>query len=210
LTERRAYDATARRARSAERRALVLTVARRRFLDRGYGATSLREIAEEAGVSLEFIHKAFEGKAGLVRALYDESLVGPAPVPPGERSDEAQEHETSPRALMNRFGALTAEVTPLVAPMQLLIRDAAAGGDPGMAALWEEEQNRRYERMLANARRVEARGFLRAGVTAEHAADVFWAFTGPDLHVSLVVRRRWSQEEYARFVADSFAAALLD
>lgn len=210
MAPRRAYDASGRQARAAERREAVLEAARRRFLERGYAGTSLRAVADDAGVSVEYLQKAFEGKAGLVTALYQRSLLGSGEVPAPARSDVAQEEETDPRALMRRFAAFMAEVTPLVAPMQRLIQDAAAGGDPAMAALHRQAEDERYERMLHNARRVHARGLFRADVTAEQAADLFWSMTGSELHERLVVQRGWSPEAFADFVGRTFSAALVD
>jgi AcrR family transcriptional regulator len=209
LSERREYDGSARRARAAERRELVLATARRRFLEDGYGQTSLASLARESGVSTEYLHKTFDGKAGLVRAIYEQSLLGSGVIPIQLRSDEAQAQESDAGTLMRRIGAFTAEVAALAAPLQLLIRDAAAAGDPTMIALKEEVERTRYDRMLHNARRVEARGFLRPGLTAERAADVFWAVTGPELYESLVMKRGWSGSEFARVVADTLAAAVL-
>ena len=210
MSERRAYDAEGRRARAAERRDQVLATARRLFLERGYGPTSLPTIAREAGVSVEYLHKAFEGKAGLVRAIYEQSLRGSEGVPAFERSDEAQAHERDARALFVRLGRLLAEVSAFTIPVQRLMRDAAAGGDASMIALWREVQDQNYARMLQNAQRVADRGFLRTDVTVEQAADVFWAFASADLYESLVLQRGWSVDRFAEFASSTFAAALLD
>jgi AcrR family transcriptional regulator len=210
LSERRAYDAEGRRARAAERRDHVLATARRLFLERGYGPTSLPAIAREAGVSVEYLHKNFEGKAGLVRAIYEQSLRGSGAVPAYERSDDAQAHEPDARALFRRFGAFMAEVSEFTIPVQRLMRDAAAGGDASMIALWREVLDKNYARMLQNAQRVADRGFLGEGVTVEQAADVFWAITSSDLYERLVLDRGWTAERFAGFVSSSTAAALLD
>ena len=82
-------------------------------------------------------------------------------------------------------------------------------GDASMVALLEEIERTRYERMLHNARQVEARGLLRPGVTAERAAEVFWAVTGSGLYESLVVQRGWSGAEFASFVGEALAGALV-
>ena len=210
MSERRAYDAEGRRARAAERREQVLAIARRLFLERGYGPTSLPAIAREAGVSVEYLHKTFEGKAGLVRAIYEQSLRGSGGVPAFQRSDDAQAHEADAHALFRRLGTLLAEVSAFTIPMQRLMRDAAAGGDASMIALWREVRDQNYARMLQNAQRVAARGFLREGVTVEQAADVFWAFASADLYESLVLDRGWTVERFADFASSTFAAALLD
>src|SRR3954452_236740 len=62
MARRRAYDASGRQARAAERREVVLESARRLFLERGYASTSLPSVAADAGVSLEYLHKTFGGK----------------------------------------------------------------------------------------------------------------------------------------------------
>src|SRR3954447_17451521 len=224
MARRRAYDASGRQAPPPQRggggaggRPPALPAhprphappARRLFLERGYASTSLPSVAADAGVSLEYLHKTFGGKAGLVRALYDRSLLGSGDVPAQERSDAAQEQETDAHALMHRFGALAAEVTALVAPMYRLIREAA-GGDATMAALWRQVEDERYERMLHNARRVRDRGFLGLEVTVEQAADLFWSVTGAELYERLVLQRGWSAEQYGRLVGRTFVAALVD
>lgn len=187
----------------------MLAIARRRFLEQGYASTSLPGIAKEAGVSTEYLHKTFDGKAGLVRTIYEQSLLGSDPVPAPVRSDEAQALAPDGRALMHRFGAFMAELSPIGAPLYALVRDAAASGDRSMVALFDEIEKARYERMLHNARQVEARGFLLPGITAERAADVFWAVTGSGLYESLVVKRGWSGAEFASFVGEALAGALV-
>lgn len=210
MSEPRAYDASGRRRRAAERREHVLDAARRRFLQQGFAGASLRSVATDAGVSQEYLHKTFDGKAGLVRALYERSLLGSGEVPASERSDAAQEEESDAPALLHRFGALSAEVAPLVVPMQRLIRDAAASGDPSMTALWNRVEQERYDRMLHNARRLHDRGLLGRGVPAERAADLFWCTTGPELYERLVGQRGWSAEAFGGFVGRMYVAELLD
>lgn len=46
------------------------------FLGRGFGGTTIRQVAQDAGVSQETIYKTFGGKAALLKSVYDVSLVG--------------------------------------------------------------------------------------------------------------------------------------
>ncbi|HEY8318804.1 MAG TPA: helix-turn-helix domain-containing protein [Amnibacterium sp.] len=204
----RTYDATSRLARAAERRARVLDVARRRLLADGYARTSLAAIATEAQVSPELIHKVFGGKAGLVRAIHDESLGGSQRVPAPERSEELQASAPDLAAVLRGFGALSADVAPLVAPIELLIREAAAAGDPAMTVLHEQVQADRLIRMRENAARLAGRGLLAATVPPEHAADVFWTLTSPELYEQLVRARGWTPAAYGAFIGTCLVAAL--
>ncbi len=55
---------------------------------------------------------------------------------------------------------------------------------------------------------LEHRGFLRPGITGQHAADVMWLYTAADVFNNLVVSRRWSLKAYEKFIADALTAAL--
>ena len=68
-----ARDALARRRRDAvETRRLLLQAARDRFAVQGYAATTVREIADDAGVNASLISRYFESKEG----LFEECLNG--------------------------------------------------------------------------------------------------------------------------------------
>jgi AcrR family transcriptional regulator len=208
MTAGRTYDATSRLARAAERRATVIEVARRRLLADGYGRTSLAAIAAESHVSPELIHQAFGGKAGLVRAIHDESLGGSERTPAPDRSEDLQASAPDLAAVLRGFGALSAEVAPLVAPIELLVREAAATGDAAMVALHAQVGADRLTRMRENAERLARRGLLPPTVPADRAADVFWTMTSPELYEQLVRGRGWTAEAYGAFIGTCLIAAL--
>jgi AcrR family transcriptional regulator len=206
---KRPYDSRRRRELADESLRAVRARARELFLANGFGATTVAQIAGAAGVSPETVYKNFGGKAGLVRAIYEESLLGAGGIPAEQRSDVAQLSTTDPAALMEQFGRFTTEVSPLGAPVYLLIRDAAAGGDAAMAALLGEVDEARFRRMLHNARQLAGRGLLRPGLSAREAADVMFTCTAAELYETLVLKRGWSAERYGTFVGRTLAANLL-
>jgi AcrR family transcriptional regulator len=60
------------RARQAEAtRALLIDVARESFTERGYGATSIDDIIQQAGVARGALYHHFSGKEALFRAVYE-------------------------------------------------------------------------------------------------------------------------------------------
>lgn len=203
----RQYDSSGRRRQAELTRVRVLEVARRRFLTDGYAATTVAAVAADAGVSVETVYKAYGGKAGLVRALYDTALVGPDPVPAYRRADDLGAAAIDPHELVVGWGRLLAEVSPRTVPVLLLVRDAA-GSDPEMAALRRDTDEARLARMTVNAGHL--RGHLRAGVAVERAGEVLFAYSAPELYELLVLRQGWTPEEFAKFVAQGMAAALLD
>ncbi|MBA3293349.1 MAG: TetR/AcrR family transcriptional regulator [Geodermatophilaceae bacterium] len=204
----RRYDSSGRQSQARRSRAAVLDSAERQFLDSGYASTTLGAIAKEAGVSVETIYKAFGGKSGLVRAIYERGLTGRGPVSAYQRSDEMRERESDPAAIMRNWGALTAEVASVVMPIRVLIR-SAAGTDPEMTLLLEQGDNERLERMRHHAQFLADRGVLREGITADKATDVLWTCSSVELYDLLVQKRGWSMAEFAEFVADFMITGLL-
>jgi AcrR family transcriptional regulator len=206
---RRVYDASGRRAQASRTHAAVLDAAERLFLADGYAATTIGSIADAAAVSVETIYKVFRGKPGLVRAIRTRRLAGTGPIPAESRSNRTRRTETDSRKLVAEWGRLTAEVAPLVCPILLLVRDAAAA-DPEMATLRTEVDADRLRRMTLNARHLHRKGHVRIGISVATAADVLWTYSSPELFELLVVKRGWSVARYGTFVGESIAAALLD
>ncbi|MFC8721694.1 TetR/AcrR family transcriptional regulator [Kitasatospora sp. NPDC057198] len=53
---------------------LIIETARQEFAERGYGATSIRDIARRSGMSLSALYHYYPGKQELLRAIIDEGM----------------------------------------------------------------------------------------------------------------------------------------
>ncbi|MDX6260882.1 MAG: hypothetical protein QOH84_2570 [Kribbellaceae bacterium] len=208
VKSKRRYASTGRQAQARRTREEILDVAERQFLDIGYAATTIAAVAADAGVSVETIYKAFGGKSGLVRAIYDRGLTGRESVPAYERSDDMRLQETDPAIIMRQWGLLTAEVASVVTPIRLLIRSAAAT-DPKMSALLEDSDAERLTRMRHHAQFLAERGHLRDGVTIAEATDILWTCSSVEIYELLVLKRGWSPRRFAQFIADFMISSLL-
>ena len=103
-------------------------------------------------------------------------------------SDVHERRGAGAAAALTKWGVLASEVAPLVAPMLLLVKEAAAT-DPELLGLLEDSDAQRLTRMRHNAQVLADRGFLSADVSVKHAADVMWTLSAPELYGLLVVRR---------------------
>jgi len=204
----RTYDSSRRQAQARQNRRAVLAAARSRFLEQGYAATTLAAVATDAGVSVETIYKAFGGKPGMVRAIYQRGLVGQQPIPAYQRADELRERETDPRTIMRNWGTIASEVGSVVSPIARLVR-AAAASDPDMAALLKANNDVRERRARHHARFLKRRGYLREGVSLAQATDILWTCTSDELYDLLVTQRGWSPPQFGRFLGDYMIATLL-
>lgn len=205
LVKSRSYDATSRRRQAEHRRQAVLDSAQGLFLTVGYAATTIAQVAREAGVSPETVYKAFGSKAGIVRALYSRALEGEGPEPAEQRSDRLRNLE-DPHAIIAGWARLAAEVSPGVSPILLLGRDAAVT-DPTMREVVAEMNADRARRMRDNARALARH--LRRGLTVPMAADVLYAVSSSEMYELLVIQRGWSLRRYTRYVEATLVAALL-
>jgi len=208
VNQKRRYNSVRRSEQARQTREAILETARRLFLLDGFSQTTVAAIAEDVGVSVDTIYKAFGGKSGLVQAICDQALGGEGPVHAETRSDALQAEESDPRTIIRGWGKLTMEVSPRISPILLLVRDAAAN-DPEMADLRIELDAQRLERMTQNARNLDQAGHLRSGIGVEGAADILWTYSSPELYELLVLNRHWSLERYGNFVADALIDAVL-
>jgi len=198
----RRYESPRRADQAQQTRAAVTDAAKRLFLRTGFAATTIAAVAAEARVSVETIYKGFGGKPGLVRAICENELAG------GEQRTRLPLTEPDPRTIIRGWGRLSAEVAPRVAPILLLLR-AATATDPVMAGLQAEMDAGRLRRMTRNASHLAEAGHLRDGITVQHAAEIMWAYTSPELYEMLVLACGWPLEHYSDFIADAVIAALL-
>ena len=205
----RRYDASRRRAEAERTRGRVLDVAQRMLLDGGYGRTSVSAIARAAGVSVELVYKVCGGKAGLVREIVKRALLGQGPVPAEARSDAVAATDIDARSLLREWSRLATEVSPLGSPIVLLVRSGAAA-DPVLAALLDEINALRLERMALNAARLVQHPGVRPDLTVDQIRDVLWTYSAPDLYDLLVVQRGWAVDRFGDFIFRGTSSQLLE
>lgn len=210
MTERpvkRNYDAAQRRERAAERRRQVVRSAWGFFSSFGYGRTTVSAVAAEAGVSPETIYKTFGGKAGLVRAIWQDALAGPGPEHAERRSDAMSARATTGSEIIEGWVRLGLEVAPRAGAVLALVR-AAAEVDPEAARLLDEIERGRADRMLHNALVLGRTGQLRPELSKEQVRDLLLLFTD-EHYARLVSRAGWSVDDYVATMTRMMSAALL-
>jgi len=70
----RVYRSVSRREAQAQTRAALVAAAAHVFVEQGYASSSLRQVAEEAGVTTGAIYSNFQSKAELAVAVLDQQL----------------------------------------------------------------------------------------------------------------------------------------
>ena len=204
---KRVYRSPLREEQAKRTRAVVLDAAARCFLARGYAATTMRDVAEAAGVSVQTVFGQ-GSKASLLLGSIDRAVVGDdeevalAAREPFVRFVEAPDVAGK----LEAFRDLARRYIPQTSPIAVVFA-AAAAGDPEIAEAWEEYERRRRAdaRVLVGA----LEPWLRDGLDVETATDIFWGvFTEAPIQ-ALMHRRGWTLDRYVDFLVDGVQRLLL-
>jgi AcrR family transcriptional regulator len=202
--------AESRRARSARlTRRRILDAAHALFIEQGYAATTIQQIAERADVAWQTVYSVFGNKPAILSAVFDVTVVGDdEPVPMLRRPFiRAIDAEPDPGAKMRILARHLRETGERTAGIMTVI-ESAAGTDAEIAALWRTVQDQRRYGMGVAATTFHQAGILRPGLGAERAADLLWFFSGPWAFRELA-SRGWSPDDFESWIAETLASQLL-
>jgi AcrR family transcriptional regulator len=205
------YDARRRRERAdEERRATRVRVvegARRLFLSRGYVATTMADVAKEAGVALQSVYKAGRSKADLLHLVTDLAVAGDdQKVMLLDRpSYQAISHQSTPEGQVTAIAALTAATMERLAPVWVAYREAAAV-DPKAAANLVTAHQRRHITFTGMIRMLPEQRLRRP---VEESVDTAWAIASIDVFLLLRSIRGWDAGQYSAWLSRTLVDQLL-
>lgn len=196
--------------KAKETRLRIIDAARELFIERGYGATPLQDVADRAGVAVQTIYFVFGNKRTLLKELVDVSIAGDAePIATMDRPwfravIEADTAEDQLRAHVRG----TRDVLKRVAPLVQMV-DIAAATDAEVAELWPSGERPRYEVQTAAAKALVTKSGVRPDLTVERAADIMLALLSTEVFLLLVHVRGWSPEQWEDWTFDTLRSQFL-
>jgi AcrR family transcriptional regulator len=199
---KRRYDRSGRQRDATERQERIIDAAHARFLNDGYGATSIEQIARDAGTSTQTVYAAFTNKAGILRRVVDVAIAG-------DHADVAVIDRSQPQSVFSepdvamRLGvaievaiAIHSRSAHLIAMTQSL-----AGSDAAVRELADD---------LEQQVRIDAERFLRAAeellrddLPMSQLVDITLVITGPMSWHRLVNERGWTVDEWRTWALDA-------
>ncbi len=181
--------------------ALVCEAASRLFATKGYLATSIEDIAAEAGVARPTVFTAVGPKPVILRTVVDQALAGDdAPVPIADRPwwREAIE-EPDPVRSIELYARNMCRISGR-AGLVLRALETAASIDPDAAGVWARFQRQRRDGLnefaVALAQKTSA---LRCD--EDTITDTMWMLA-PDAYLRLVHDAGWPVERFQAWLAD--------
>jgi AcrR family transcriptional regulator len=203
-----AYDNTQRAAAAGNTRQQVLAAASQLFLNKGFGGTTIREIAEAAGVSQETIYKTYGGKARLLKSVYDVALSGDdEDIPLAERPEAlAIRAATTPDEAATAYSQLARVIAGRVDPL-LRVLLGSRDADTSLSEFANTTDQERLVGARWNATHWDTLGWLRPGLTIERAAEILWALNSAEPRW-LLQDRGWTEDDFADWLAEMIRHAI--
>jgi len=193
-----------REIQAAETRRTILDAALALFTSAGYGATSVADIAERAGVALATVYASVGPKPVLLRLLLDridELADIPRQAAEVVASDDAHDvlrrSIRITRTLAERCGDVIAALA------------SAAGVEPEMAAIYGAGVARHRAGAEITVGRLVTLGGLRVTVSAERATAILSTLTEHSVYRSFTHTHGWSFDETEQWLIEVLCHELL-
>jgi AcrR family transcriptional regulator len=200
---RRKYDSTRRQADAEARHRRIVAEATKLFLDNGFVATSIGQIAEAAEVSAQTIYATFGSKAGVLGRAIDVAVTGDyEDVPIFDRAPALQTADD-----FTQYAGFITSLNERVAPL-IRVMEQAAATDSSLA----EVRDALIDRLREDCQHWIAgmgKKVLRKGLTEAEAADVMAVTGSPYVYSFFTVDAGWSPQQYERWIAHALPQLLL-
>lgn len=190
--------------RAAVTRRTILQAARVLFSERGYASTSVKLLAQHAGVAVQTIYDTFGSKAGVLAGMPD--LI----------DEEAEVHEIvvalqasrDARESLALFARIRRQIRERCGDIMATLRSGAAVDHQISEILGEGMRRRRFglERLMEG---LASSGDLKPGLEAGRAADIASALVADEVCDVLVDQQGWSFDEYESWLAEALTTLLL-
>ena len=194
---------TLRAERAAVTRRRIESAARVLFARDGYGATTLKQIAAEAGVAVQTVYAVYRSKLGILDALREEAVNQPE----ANSLFRQAMSDPSPVRAVELFARSIRARWESAGDIVAIHRDAATA-DRLVREGMEEAEGARRSGIAAFARWLEPA--LREGLTPGQATAILDGMTLPALYVELTEVHGWGSDEYQEWLTRILLRDLLD
>jgi len=194
-----------RAARRADTEARLIAAASELFVERGYAATTLTDVAARAGLAARTVYLRFATKAELLRRCIGTAIVGDtAPVPLVERDwVEAAMAAPTLEDRIRRMAAVTAQLMHRTGALLAVARQAAAV-EPEIAGAAQAGRDETRRNLHEFWQRAADDGLLPPGSDLEWLRETASLLAQADTYLLLRATTGWDAEVYERWLGDTW------
>lgn len=210
IKTKRQYNSSRRQAQARETRRLIIEVARRLFIERGYAGTTIDTIARETGVAVETVYATFGSKHAVLARLVDISVGGDdEPIPLLDRPGPlAVKNERDQHRQIELFVRDMRRIMERIGPIFPIVRTAAET-EPEIKVLLRGMLEQRLINITQFVEWVSSNGPLRHGLNVADGADIVWTMTSAEVYRLLTVDRDWPGDRYEEWLGETLITLLL-
>jgi len=202
--KKRAYNSSVRRRQADETRSRIISAAQSLLFRKGFAGMTMDAVAREANVAVPTVYSWFGSKTAIVSAIIEHARFG-------QRYKDALKHTldaVDPRDRLKNAARIAASVYLSEDEILDCLRGAEALA-PELARFSADLESHRYE-----AQRIVIQGLARGGhlhddLEITKARDIMWSLTSRDLYRLLVKERKWTVEEYQRWLGDTLLSTIV-
>lgn len=193
--------------KAAATRRAIREAAAAAFLEHGYGATTVRDVAAAAGVGERTLYDAFGAKEALFHHVADVAIGGDEePIRVADRPETRDAlAESDPHRAVVRYAEQAAAILERAGPI-IMVAVESSGAEPAM---------RRFADQGAAATSRGAATFvdhlcdIHPVPDAAHAAATLFAIASPHVHQILRTHAGMDADQYRQWLTTTLVAALL-
>jgi AcrR family transcriptional regulator len=209
-TSKRSYRSDLRAQQADSTRKAVIAAAGRVCRAGGWPNATIAAIAKEAGVSKETIYGVFGSKVALIGEMVKANV---AEHVPGQhfleqKRPRAISAESDPIRQIELWADYLTDILKRVAPLMYVVRTGSQA-EPEMSELYRALHQGRRANLAILAQSIFSRGPLRNGLSVERVTNILWQSASPEMFSLLTEVDGYSNEEYARWLAETLKALLL-
>lgn len=187
-------------------RKLIGSAALEAFLEDGYVATTMSDIAKRAGVARQTVYNLFESKAALLIAAIGAGVEG------AEQRSQDADHQAireadDPEEMIELFARSSAGVAERALPVFRIAYEAAAI-DGEVAKQLQLNEEHRYQAQSFFVDTLGEKGFLRTDITSEELKRGFWLLASPQTLVT-ATEAGWTIDTYVTWLTQAVRGLLL-
>ena len=190
-----------RKVRALETRRRMITAAYTLFCSRGYQASTMTDIADQAHVAVQTLYFTFQSKSVLLQEAFEHAVLGPHPLPPHlqpwfERMRRAPQAHDAIRHAVTGSSAIFERVAPLITAVR------AVATDPDVSAVYARQEQMRRKGYSDIVDVLAHKSPLRAGLSPRAATDIVLVLLSPDTYHAFVTGHGWSPNRYKTWATD--------
>lgn len=193
---------------ASQTRRRILDAAARVFEAQGFAGTRIEDIANEAGVAVPTVYKAFTSKVNLLVGSVDHAMSGDEASAIDQQAWFTEQLEEPDPARQLQLVARNARRIYERAGRLLEVLRAAAPLDPELEEAWGDAEVQRLERSRRTAKRLATKAADRLLTSRAEAVVTLCALTEPELFTTYTAANR-SPEQYEAWLGHILQRSLL-